>query len=47
MTLKQFVVAVAAGAAAAILVQQARKKGDGGTHSGPKPIEGVGTQTPG
>jgi len=43
MTLRQFVVAVAAGAALAIIAKKATGTKGGGTSSGSKPIEGVGT----
>jgi predicted small secreted protein len=47
MTLKQFVIAVAAGAAAAIIVKAGKGKIGGETvSSGSKPIEGVGTGIP-
>jgi hypothetical protein len=45
VTLKQFVVAVAVGAAVAVIVKNAGStKGGGKAPSGSDPIEGVGTQ---
>ena len=48
MTFKQFVIAVAVGAALAVIVKKSTGTTKGGetVSSGSRPIEGVGTQVP-